>query len=317
MTTNGLFMKVGVLLPVTGQQATKENISHVAEEAENEGLDSLWVLERLLAPLNPQTPYPATPDGSLPPQYQNVMDPLTTLSYVASITNKISLGTSVVDMLFHNPVILARSFATLDVLSQGRIICGLGLGWSKDEYDASNIPFKNRGKRADEMIDTLKKIWTADEVQFNGEYYNIPASKIGPKPIQKPHLPIYLGGFSQGTFSRIIKYDLSGWLSVLAGPLDYLQSSINTIKELANKANKDASKFRTILLAYPNVTDSDLSGQGPRFPLTGTIEQIGDDIKKIKQMEIEHIVFGYNFVPIYENVSKIVGITKQLSRFAR
>jgi len=110
---------------------------------------------------------------------------------------------------------------------------------------------------------------------------------------------------------------LSGWLSVLAGPLDYLQSSINTIKELANKANKDASKFRTILLAYPNVTDSDLSGQGPRFPLTGTIEQIGDDIKKIKQMEIEHIIFGYNFVPIYENVSKIVGITKQLSRFAR
>lgn len=310
-------MKVGILLPVTGQQATRENISHVAKEAENEGFDSLWVLERLLAPLNPKTPYPATPDGSLPPQYQNVLDPLATLSYVSSITSKISLGTSVIDMLFHNPVILARTFATLDILSNGRIICGLGLGWSKDEYDVSNIPFKDKGKRADEMIDTLKRIWTSDEVQFSGEYYNIPASKIGPKPIQKPQVPIYLGGFSQGTFSRIIKYDLDGWLSVLAGPLDYLQNSINTIKDLAKKANKDPNKFRVILLAYPNVMDSGQSDQGQRFPLTGTIEQVGDDIQKIKQMEVDHIVFGYNFVPIYSDVSNIISITRQLSEFAR
>jgi len=77
-------------------------------------------------------------------------------------------------MLFHNPVILARTFATIDILSKGRIISGLGLGWSKDEYDVSNIPFKNKGKRADEMIDTLKRIWTSDEVQFSGDYYNIP-----------------------------------------------------------------------------------------------------------------------------------------------
>ena len=310
-------MKVGILLPVTGQQATRENISHVAKEAENEGFDSLWVLERLLAPLNPKTPYPATPDGSLPPQYQNVLDPLATLSYVSSITSKISLGTSVIDMLFHNPVILARTFATLDILSNGRIICGLGLGWSKDEYDVSNIPFKEKGKRADELIDTLKRIWTSDEVQFSGEYYNIPASKIGPKPIQKPQVPIYLGGFSQGTFSRIIKYDLDGWLSVLAGPLDYLQNSINTIKDLAKKANKDPNKFRVILLAYPNVMDSGQPDQGQRFPLTGTIEQIGDDIQKIKQMEVDHIVFGYNFVPIYSDVSNIISITRQLSKFAR
>jgi probable F420-dependent oxidoreductase len=310
-------MKVGILLPVTGQQATRENISHVAKEAENEGFDSLWVLERLLAPLNPKTPYPATPDGSLPPQYQNVLDPLATLSYVSSITSKISLGTSVIDMLFHNPVILARTFATLDILSNGRIICGLGLGWSKDEYDVSNIPFKDKGKRADEMIDTLKRIWTSDEVQFSGEYYNIPASKIGPKPIQKPQVPIYLGGFSQGTFSRIIKYDLNGWLSVLAGPLDYLQNSINTIKDLAKKANKDPNKFRVILLAYPSVMDSGQSDQGQRFPLTGTIEQIGDDIQKIKQMQVDHIVFGYNFVPIYSDVSNIIKITRQLSEFAR
>lgn len=312
-------MKVGILLPVTGEQATRESITQVAKEAENEGFDSLWVLERLLAPLHPQTPYPATPDGSLPSQYQNVMEPLVTLSYVASITSKISLGTSVIDMLFHNPVILARAFATLDNLSGGRVICGLGLGWSKDEYDASNIPFKNKGKREDEMVDALKRIWTSDEVEYSGEYYKVPRSKIGPKPVQKPYMPFYLGGFSKATFSRIIKYDLNGWLSVLAGPLDYLQGSINTIKELARKANKDPNKFRIILLTYPNVTDSSQSrqDQGQRFPLTGTIDEIGNDIQKIKQMEIDHIVFGYNFVPLYSDVSNIIRITKQLSEFAR
>src|SRR5438874_315467 len=126
---------------------------------------------------------------SLPSKYQIILDPLETLTFVAANTNKIALGTSVIDMLFHNPVVLARRFATLDVLSEGRAICGLGIGWSKDEYQASNIPFEHRGKRANEFVQALKKIWTDDIVEFKGKFYNIPASKIGPKPIQKPFIP--------------------------------------------------------------------------------------------------------------------------------
>jgi alkanesulfonate monooxygenase SsuD/methylene tetrahydromethanopterin reductase-like flavin-dependent oxidoreductase (luciferase family) len=118
-----------------------------------------------------------------------------TLTFVAAKTDKIALGTCVIDMLFHNPVILGRQFATLDALSQGRCICGLGIGWSKDEYMASNIPFENRGARADEFVQILTRIWTDDMVEFKGRYYNIPASKIGPKPIQMPSIPFYLGGF--------------------------------------------------------------------------------------------------------------------------
>jgi alkanesulfonate monooxygenase SsuD/methylene tetrahydromethanopterin reductase-like flavin-dependent oxidoreductase (luciferase family) len=140
---------VGITLPQAGQQATRENVVRMAQNAEKEGFDSLWVFERLLWPINPQTPYPGTPDGSLPIEIQNVLDPLETLTYVAAHTDRITLGTSVIDMLFHNPVILARRFATLDVLSKGRSICGLGIGWSKDEYQVSNIPFKERGIYSD------------------------------------------------------------------------------------------------------------------------------------------------------------------------
>lgn len=315
-------MKVGITLPQAGQQATRENVIHIAQNAESEGFDSLWVFERLLWPINPQTPYPATPDGSLPNEYQIILDPLETLTYVTAKTNKIALGTSVMDILFHSPVILARRFATLDLLSEGRAIAGLGIGWSKDEYQASNIPFKDKGERANEFLQVLKRIWTDDVVEFKGKYYNIPASKIGPKPVQKPHPPIYMGGFSPNTYSRIVNYDTNGWLGLIGGPLEYLDNIIKTIQNIANKANKDPNRFRVILLTYPNVdinsrNQSGTTSQGQRFPLTGTIDQIGSDIERIKQIGVDHIVFGYNFIPTGRDLDNMLDITKQLAMLAR
>lgn len=315
-------MKVGITLPQAGQQATRENVTHIAQNAESEGFDSLWVFERLLWPINPQTPYPATPDGSLPSEYQTIFDPLETLTFVAAITNKIALGTSVIDMLFHNPVVLARRFATLDVLSEGRAICGLGIGWSKDEYQASNVPFKDKGKRADEFLQALKRIWIDDVVEFKGNFYSIPASKIGPKPIQKPHPPIYIGGFSPNTYSRIVNYDSNGWLGLIGGPLEYLENIIKTIKDIATEANKDPHRFGVILLTYPNIdfdskNQSSITNHDKRFPLTGTIDQAGSDIERIKQMGIDHIIFGYNFIPIGTDLDKTLDATKQLAKFAR
>jgi probable F420-dependent oxidoreductase len=310
-------LKVGISLPQAGEQATRENVIHVAQNAESEGFDSLWVFERLLWPLKPQTPYPGSPDGSLPTFSQNVFDPLETLTYIAANTNKIALGTSVIDMLFHNPVVLARRFATLDVLSEGRAIAGFGIGWSKDEYQASNIPFKDRGKRADEFLQALKRIWTDDIVEFKGKFYNIPASKIGPKPLQKPHIPIYMGGFSPNTFSRIVNYDPNGWLGVAAGPLENLDNIIKTIKDIAVKANKDPNNFKIILFIYPNIVldskNQSTINEGQRFPFTGTIDQISDDLKRIKQIGIDHTVFGY----IGRDLDKMLDIIKQLAKFTR
>ncbi|HEY6886009.1 MAG TPA: TIGR03619 family F420-dependent LLM class oxidoreductase [Nitrososphaeraceae archaeon] len=313
-------MKVGITLPNLGPQATRENILNLATRAEKEGFDSLWTITRILWPLNPQTPYGYTPDGSLPSEYQNTLDPLDVLTYVAYITNKIALGTSVIDMFFYTPIMLAKRFVTLDLLSQGRAICGLGIGWSKDEYQASNIPFKDRGTRADEFIQALKKIWTDDVVEFKGKYYNIPASKVDPKPIQKPHVPTYLGGFSPNMFSRIAKYDINGWLGAVGGPLEYIENSIKTIKEQANKANKDPDNFHIIMLTYPNVAESQSSSNNKdknRFPLSGGVDEIGSDIQRIKDMGVDHIIFGYNFSPIGKDVDKMMDISKQLSKFAK
>ena len=313
-------MRVGILLPQTGDLATSENILYIGKEAEKEGFDSVWVFERLLWPVKPQTPYGGVPNLPIPVEYQSVLDPLETLTYLAGNTQRISLGTSIIDILFHNPVILARRFATLDVLSGGRVIAGLGLGWSKDEYDASGIPFSHKGARADEYMQVLKRIWTDDVVEFRGQFYNIPASKIGPKPVQKPHPPIVLGAYSPKAFPRIVNY-ADGWIPIAGSvPLEQQEQSINGLREAARKANKDPSNIRIFVLSYPNVLDSSSqssSSNQPRSPMSGTIDQIGSDIDRFKAMGAEHIIFGYAFSPIGRDVKKMMELTKQLARFAR
>ncbi|HEU5446674.1 MAG TPA: TIGR03619 family F420-dependent LLM class oxidoreductase [Nitrososphaeraceae archaeon] len=314
---DNLVMKVGMFLPQVGEYATKENILYVAKEAEKEGIDSVWVLDRLLWPLNPQTPYAARPDGILPVEFQNVFDPLTILTYVAGVTKRILLGTSIIDMLFESPVLLAKRFATLDILSDGRTIAGLGIGWSKDEYEVSGVPYKDKGTRADEFIQALKKIWTDEIVEFKGEFYNIPASKIGPKPLQKPHPPILLGGFSPKTFSRIVNY-ANGWIGVAGfGPLEQLEQVINGLKENARKLDKDPSKIDIYIGSYPNVLESSVASDKIRSPMTGTIEQIGSDIEQIKAMGTNHIFFGYMSPSVRKDMKKIIQVTKQLARFAK
>src|SRR5215211_3812480 len=312
-------MKVGILLPHTGENATRENVLYIAKQAEEEGLDSIWALERLLWPVKPQTPYGGIPNAPIPVEYQNVLDPLETLTYLAANTDRISLGTSIIDMLFHNPVVLGRRFTTLDILSGGRVIAGFGLGWSKDEYDVSGIPFKHRGTRADEYMQLLKRIWTDDVVEFKGQFYNVPSSKIGPKPVQKPHPPIIVGGYSPNTFSRIVNY-ADGWLPIAGfGPLEQLEQAINGLREDASKANKNPSNIRVVVLSYPNVLDSSQgsSSSQQRLPMSGTIDQIGSDIDRIKAMGAEHVIFGYAFSPIGRDVKKMMEVTKQLAKFAR
>ncbi len=311
-------MKVGLFLPHVGERITAENILYTATEAEKGGIASVWVLDRLLWPVKPQTPYVASPDGSLPVVYQNVLDPLTILTYIAAVTKRISLGTSVIDMFFQNPAVLSKRVTTLDILSDGRALTGLGIGWSKDEFEVSGIPYKDRGTRADEYLQILKKIWTDDVVEFKGRFYNIPASKIGPKPVQKPHPPILLGGFSPKTFSRIVNY-ANGWIGVAGfGPLEQLEQVINGLKESARKVDKDPSKVSIYMISYPNVSESaSTSSTQIRTPMTGTIEQIGSDIEQIKAMGTDHIIFGHLFSSVGRDMKKMVEVTMQLAKFAK
>ncbi len=147
-----MHLKIGFSLPHMGSVASAENIAKAARFAESENFDSIWVIDRILWPAEPQTPYPPSPDGSWPEVYQTVIDPISTLTYVAAITEKITLATGIIDMLYQNPLILANRLAALDNLSKGRLLLGFGNGHSKDEFDAAGVPFEKRGERADEFL---------------------------------------------------------------------------------------------------------------------------------------------------------------------
>jgi hypothetical protein len=230
-------------------------------------------------------------------------------------------------------VILAKRFATLDILSHGRVICGLGIGWSKDEYQACNIPYRNRCRRVDEYIYLLKKIWTDDIVAFKGGFYKVPASKIGPKPVQRPYCPIYLGGYSQGTFSRIVKYNVSGWIGFIGGPLKNLMNMMNMLKNEARRAKIDYQQFKIILEGQIRILNNSSSSHHKdsqkRFPLTGTSEEVSIDLQRIKEeMDIDHIVLNFNsslkeggkeegIMEEEIDIEETINIAKQFLKFIR
>jgi probable F420-dependent oxidoreductase len=316
-------MKVGLVVPQFGVNSTKENLITFIHLAEREGFESLWVYDRMLYAINPQQGYGGTPDKKEWPEYfKNVLDPLTTLAFIAANTSKVNLGTCIIDMVFHNPITLAKEFTTIDILSEGRTICGLGIGWSKDEYLAANIPYEKRGERANEILQAMKKVWTDDIVEFNGDFYKVPKSIIGPKPIQKPHPKILLGGFSPKTFERMIKYG-DGYIGVFIGSFEYFANSLKMFNDAIKKSSKRTirSDFDLTILTYPYLftssSENDHNNNNNRPPMTGrTIDEIGSDLSKLKSFGVDRVILAVNAEENYD-VNKTMEFVKELRKFCQ
>lgn len=284
-------MKIGFALPNIGPVATAEAVGKVAQRAEALGYNSLWTIERLLWTVKPQTPYPASPDGLLPEPYKYILDPLDTLTYAAALTKTITLGTSVLDIPYHNPVTLARRLTTIDFLSNGRLRVGMGLGWSKDEMDATGANMKQRGAMADEFLQALKAIWTTNPVEFHGKFYQIPKSYINRKPVQTPHPPIYLAAFAPAAMKRLATM-ADGWNPV-AIPVDGMAQMFAAVKQMAKEAGRDPASLAMIVRANLEITDKPLGDK--RMIFTGTIEQIKEDIAGSKRIGANELFFDPTF----------------------
>lgn len=281
----GWKMKVGISLPQLGPQASPENLITVARRAEELGYDSVWVLERLLWPLNPREPYPAAPDGRLPEGYQTVFDPIETLTFVAAHTTRVQLGTSVLVLPYHSPIQLARRIATLDVLSGGRVLVGVGVGWSRDEFESVGTPFERRGARCDEFLRAMIELWTKDPVKFEGQFYQIPESRVGPKPIQKPHPPIYVAGFGQYTFDRAVKFG-SGWNPAGIPSFEWLEGMINQFRQTAERAGRSGMEvvLRAFTMVFQQPSGSD------RSPMMGSLDQVREDTARLRDIGVTHLI---------------------------
>ncbi len=192
---------VGLTLPQLGAHITREAVRSFCEAAERLGFASLWVQEHLLFALEPSAPYAARPGLAVPDAYRTTFAPLELLSMASAWTERVTLGTGILVGGYHRPVELAQRLATLDVLSGGRLIAGLSVGWSKDEHEQMDVTFESRGRRMDELVAALIACWGPDPVSFDGEFFHIPPSVISPKPVQRPHPPL-LSGMRSGAGLR-------------------------------------------------------------------------------------------------------------------
>lgn len=304
-------MRLGYTLPHLGPGIGPEIVARCAKEAEDLGFDSLWVTDRLLWPIDLHTRYPVG-DGSLPVKYKNVLDPLETLTFAAARTRRVALGTSVLNLPWYNPVLLARQLTTLDVLSAGRLRIGFGMGWSPEEYEAAGAPWEDRGKRADEMIQALKKIWTTDPVEFKGTYHRIAKSVIGPKPVQKPHPPIYMAAYAPAALKRTA-LEADGWLPV-GIPLSGIGPMFEGIKVMAKEAGRDPAAL--VLIVRANVEIHNTPIQKERVDFTGTLEQIADDIKAAQKLGAAETVLDAQFSPGVETGDDVIARMEDLWRVA-
>jgi probable F420-dependent oxidoreductase len=265
-------VRVGLALSQYGAFARREAVIEVARAAETLGFDGLWTGDRVLDPVHPRDRYPGTDDGRMPPEYTTFLDPLTVLTAAAAVTERLRLGTSTLNAPWYSPVLLARTLTSLDVLSEGRLDVGLGLGWSSDEYAAAGVPWTGRGARLEETLDMLERIWADDPVSYESGSFSVPTSRIEPKPVQRPHPPIYLGGYSAAALDRVGRR-ADGWLAPgVPGPL--LTPLWDTVRRAAESAGRDPETIRMILRINPKITerpaDADL------VPRAGTVEQIAE-----------------------------------------
>ena len=204
-------MKIGTFSTFMSPICTPQMIGEFAQSAESIGLNSLWMGEHVVLFDKTESPYPGSATGKLPvPEGGGMLDTVATFGFLAACTKTLRFGTGITLLPQRNPIYTAKEFTTLDWLTQGRIDFGIGVGWCKEEVIACGYNFNDRGKRCDEILQMLKQLWTEPVAEFHGEFYDLAPCRMDPKPVQKPHIPIIVGGHSSAGFRRAAKYG-NGW----------------------------------------------------------------------------------------------------------
>jgi probable F420-dependent oxidoreductase len=236
-------MKAGIIFANSGPFSRPELFGQLAREAEEFGFESIWTVEHVVVP-QPHTPYPGSKDGQMPGGDDvAIPDPLIPLGYAAALTSRIKLATGIVILPQRHPLYLAKQLATIDLLSHGRMILGIGSGWMKEEFDAVGVDFHRRGAITDESIQAMRAVWNDNPASFHGQHFHFHDVKSLPKPIQRGGVPIHVGGHSAAAARRAGKYG-DGFFPTIVDPAK-LKAIFATVREEAKHAgrNPDAIEF--------------------------------------------------------------------------
>jgi probable F420-dependent oxidoreductase len=225
--------------------------------------------------------------------YRSVLDPVVSLAHLAGRTDRIRLGLAVLNIPFFSPALLAKQLASLDILSNGRLDVGLGVGWSKVEFVASGVPLERRGRRAEEFLRALRALWTDQVVEFDGEFYRIPPARAEPKPVQRPHPPVLLGGSAEAALRRAGRV-AAGWISASNADLRHIDRPIATVRQAAEQAGRDPDALRFVCRGPLRLGPP---GERDRRPLSGSVEQVRGDLEDLHAQGVTEVFLDLNWDP--------------------
>ena len=307
-------MKFGVSLQNRGPGSTPENLARVARRAEELGFDSAFVGDHVVIPDSFISEYPYSATGEFTGAASGEwLDQLTVLTYVGAKTERIRLGTGVLILPHRNPVVAAKILATMDVLSNGRLIVGVGVGWLREEFEALGLPpFAERGAVGNEYLLAFKELWTQEDPSFQGKYCSFANIRFEPKPVQKPHPPIWVGGESGPALRRAAALG-DVWHPIGSNPrfplvtAEQMRRSTVRLARYAEKAGRDPSSIGVSYRPPRYLLGSD---EDRSQPFTGTADQIREDVAEFAEAGVGHLVFDFR----RDQVSDTLAVMEKFSQ---
>jgi probable F420-dependent oxidoreductase len=302
-------MKFGVFLPTSGRASGPETLMEAARSAEALGFDAVWSADRVVTPWQINTPYPYSEDHEfIVPPDKPFLDSLTCLAFLAGCTEKITLGISVLVLPYRHPLYWTRVATSIERLSGGRLIMGVGVGWMQEEFAALGVSFKDRGRMTDEQLEIVSRLWTEEHISFNGQFYNFQDVAFYPKPIQQPRIPIWVGGEGVHAHRRTAKYGDAWFPYFVEISPGELRAGYDNVQHLASEAGRDAEQILFTCCRQIEVTRQ--SVQQDERHLRGTPEQLVEALKAYHEIGVNHLALQF-MVPRWPDR------VEQIARFAR
>ena len=290
-------MRFGFYLPNSGPTAQPDSLAEIARRGDHLGFYCMVAPDHIIQPTKISSAYPYTVSGDFGGGTRSEgewPEQLTTLAFLAGITQRIRLVTSVMIVPYRNPIITAKMLATIDMLSKGRLTVGVGVGWMEEEFEALDAPpFAKRGAVTDEYLRAFKELWTSDDPHFEGEFCRFSGITFLPKPTQKPHPPIWVGGQSRLAIRRAAQLG-DAWHpvgAIPAAPLEpeELSQKLVTLQRYAEEAGRDPKEIE-VAMKVP-LYDTSLSSAGDRRRFSGSPDQVLQDVKTYSDIGVDHLIF--------------------------
>jgi len=286
-------MKLGVFLPVSGRAAVPDVLTDAARQAERLDFDSVWAAERVVNPWEMKTRYPYNEaDTWFVPPESPFLETLTALTFLAGVTERVALGASVIVLPYRHPLYTARVATSIDTLSKGRLILGVGIGWMPEEFDALGVNFKDRAGMSEEQLQIFDLLWKEERPHFEGRFYRFDAVAVNPRPVQQPRFPIWIGGESEAAMRRAAKYGDAWFSYFVKTTAEELGARFSQLDALTVDAGREPGAVRHCSVRPIDVTDEPV----PQEPhtLRGTPAQLVEALRRFEEIGVEHMALQFH-----------------------